>query len=611
MKLKIAMLIVTILAIIVIPLILSTQTFSHFDLPKTIALYSIAAVLLLLFSCDRRIVQGSGNLGRYLGLNFIWLLLMALISPSRSLAFFGGYQRYEGFFFFVASGFFFFVGQRLKEYKKQLVLATIITGAVVGAVAAWEFWEGFWSNFQRSCSTIGNPMILGTYFVLVLPGCYGLLFSEKNHSLKLIGYLSLFCIVLGTVFSFSRGGWGGLIITSLLFSVFLGKQFLAEHRTVILTISLVVTCSIATGVLMIYHQPGQLILKNPQRLQSMVRQPVTDPSRLTLLTAAWRVFLERPLTGAGINGLAGSITKHLPATMIASLPKNSTFDLAHSDLVHTLATQGIFGLFIYLGFLFLLVQTWRQWRAEPRRDPLDAALWATLYGYLIVIQFSFPWVGYTFIFWLFTGLLCPMGPVGKAQNRVVTALKICSAGICVLLAWGYGVQAYRADREFHRGYSQRLDPWKYESYLVKAIHYAPWEPEYRFIRAHNAFVIINRKDTTKTQHLRMAKVLTTELFALLEQNPYNYKYYYLLGEVFAFYGKTKQAEEYLYSALKLHPNYYPLYLSLGLVMLQAQKYEAAKGYFNKALAIKGGDYPEARQQLELLRQLPKDADERL
>ncbi|HYH03920.1 MAG TPA: O-antigen ligase family protein, partial [Bacillota bacterium] len=356
MKLKFAIVILTILAIIAIPLLFSHQLYSYFDLPKTIALYIFAAGLFLLYTISNRHTPNSGWLGKYISLYFIWLLFMALVSPNLSLAFFGGYSRYEGFFFFVASGFFFFIGNMLKEYKKQLILAVLVTGAVVGALAVWEFWDGFWSSFQRSSSTFGNPMILGTYFVLIIPACFGYLFTTGNRWGKLVGFLSLFLLVLGTIFSFSRGGWGGLLITAVLFGYFGGKQFWINRKTMIVT-ALICICAIGTGILMIRYQPKQVTLKNPQRLQSMVSQPTTDPAREAIYCATWQVFLEHPFTGVGLNGLATTITKHLSAAMVRSIPVNMNFDLAHNDLLHTMATQGIPGLLIYLGLLFWLAKT--------------------------------------------------------------------------------------------------------------------------------------------------------------------------------------------------------------------------------------------------------------
>lgn len=603
MKLKLLTLVITILAIITIPLLFSHQVYSYFDLPKTIALYIFAAGLFLLYTTADRHAPNSGWLGKYINLYFIWLLFMALVSPNLPLAFFGGYSRYEGFFFFLASGFFFYVGNSLKEFKKQLILTVIITGAVVGVVAVWEFWAGFWSDFQRSSSTLGNPMILGTYFVLVIPACFGFLFTAGNRWEKPVGFLSLFFMILGTIFSFSRGGWGGVLIAAVLFGYFGGKQFWLNRKTILITF-LICICAVGTGILMIRYQPRQVTLKNSQRIQSMIKQPDSDFQRMEIASATWRVFLEHPLTGVGLNGLATSITKHLSAEMVRSIPVNMNFDLAHNDLLHTLTTQGIPGLLIFLGLLFLLAKTWRGWQANPERNLLEAGLWAALCGYLVVIQFSFPWVGYTFLFWLYIGLL-NSDQTEVAPKRIPQSLKISFAVLSLLSAIWYGYSAYRADMEFRLGFLSRTDYWQNEAHLAKAIRFSPWEAEYRFVRAYNAFIIMKRKETTKEQRLKMSQVFTDEIFSLLEHNSRNYKYYLLLGDVFSFFDKTDEAEEHYRTALKLYPNYYPIYLSLGSLLVQTNRFDEAESCFRKALAIKP-DYQETGKKLKLLEKLRKD-----
>jgi O-antigen ligase len=593
-------LILTILALIIIPLISSRRIFSYFDLTKTIALYCLASLLLWIYVCGNVPERNSGTLGRYLILYFAWLLLCALLSSSLSLAFFGGYSRYEGFFFFTASAFFFFIGNWLQDYKRQLSLVMVLTGALVGALAIWEYWDGCRFYAQRVCSTFGNPMILATYFVLIIPVAWGLIATETNRRLKLTLYASLTLLIMGNVFTFSRGGWGGFLLTGIMFLIFTFKK-IRRRPQIVIPVAIVVALSLSLSVLMIKYQPGQVTVKNPERLHIMVKQPVNDPSRLTLIKLALDVFKENPLIGAGINGFATAVTRYIPVSLIRMVPLNLNFDMVHNDLLQTLATQGLLGLAVFLGFLGLLFAGWRRWRAAPEKEPLDAGLWAALIGHLILIQFSFPWVGYTFIFWLITGLAVPASTHGAViRKRFPYPLRWTFAALLVIFSLGYGVLAYRADFLFCKGYLERQNLWKYEKRLAGAIKLAPWEAEYHFIRAHNAYLILNDPKTSKKQHIKMSKILTAEIFPLLESQPDNFKYYLFLGDVFDFYGKADLAEEHYRKALRLYPNYYPTYLSLGGLLARTNRYRQAEACFRRALAIKP-DYAEARDKLEKLK----------
>jgi O-antigen ligase len=593
-------LILTILALIIIPLISSRQIFSFFDLTKTIVLYFMASLLVGLYLYRDAPERNGGLLGKYLLLYFVWLLLCALLSPNLSLAFFGGYSRYEGLFFFIASGFFFFIGNWLREYKRQLSLVLVLTGAVVGALAVWEYWDGCRLYPLRVCSTFGNPMLLATYFVLIIPVGWGLIWTENNCRLKLAGYAAIALMIMGNVFTFSRGGWGGFLLTGLIFLILCFRS-IRRRPAILIPVFLITVLSIFVSVLMVKYQPGQVTIKNPERLNVMVKQPVKDPSRLILIKTALDVFKENPLFGVGINGFATAVTKYLPVELVRMVPLNLNFDMVHNDLLQTLATQGMLGLAVFLGLLGILFAQWKQWNATPEKDPLDAGLWAALIGHLILIQFSFPWVGYTFIFWLIIGMAIPAPPhrtVGRKQFP--RPLRLTFAALLVIFSLGYAVLAYRADTIFCRGYLERQNLWKYEKRLAAATRLAPWEAEYHFIRAHNAYLILNEPKTTKEQHIKMSKILTAEIFPLLENQPNNYKYYLFLGDVFDFYGKTKLAEEHYRKALRLYPNYYPIYLAMGGLMVRTNRNREAETCFKRALAI-NPDYTEARDKLEKLK----------
>lgn len=431
---------VTVFTLIALPLLSSPRIFHGFDLPS-IALYSLTSLLLLLYTLANPDTRHGGMMGNYLKIYFGWLVIAALIAPDPGPAFFGLPHRNQGFFFFAASGFFLFIGSWMQAYKKQLLMAIVLTGALVGGIATLEFWAGLWSDFRRSTATFGNPTMLAPYLILIIPVCLAGLFTVRERWMQWAGYGALFLLLVGTCVTYACGGWGGLLITALLFALFAGKGYLQNPRLVIRTM-LVSGLALGLSVVLIQARPGGVRGYPPQRIPTVETSLPAEPNRAIVLNTVWRIFLERPWTGVGLNGVDGIIPKYLTPSLAEGNRMDTDLEWVHHELAHTLATQGVLGLLVYLGLLFLLGKNWWDWMACTRRSMIDAGLWAALFGYFIVIQFSFPWVGYPFMGWLFIGFL---GPAVPEPNTIVQPglsfkLKVALASLCVAAALGYCVR---------------------------------------------------------------------------------------------------------------------------------------------------------------------------
>lgn len=100
--------------------------------------------------------------------------------------------------------------------------------------SVWTDTDMFSSITFRAYSTMENPNMLGTFFLLVIPLCAGLLLTEKKKLLRVL-FLGIFlAMILCMVLTYSRGCYLGLLFAAVLFLVLLDRRFLIAGIIVLL-----------------------------------------------------------------------------------------------------------------------------------------------------------------------------------------------------------------------------------------------------------------------------------------------------------------------------------------------------------------------------------------
>jgi O-antigen ligase len=95
---------------------------------------------------------------------------------------------------------------------------------------AWIDEEMFASGAFRVTSTFGNPNVLGTYLLLVIPITVGLMWNRIKEKKWISSILFAGCVgamLLCMIFTQSRGCWLSLMVTALVFVIFVDKRFFA------------------------------------------------------------------------------------------------------------------------------------------------------------------------------------------------------------------------------------------------------------------------------------------------------------------------------------------------------------------------------------------------
>ncbi len=125
------------------------------------------------------------------------------------------------------------------EKKSNVMLFLMVTvGAVVALYGFYQYanpaqFSGVWVDQDmfssitfRVYSTLGNPNVLGEYFLLVLPFAASLFLTSKNWQSRvyflICGCMMLLCLVL----TYSRGCYLGFLVSVAAFLVLLDKRFL-------------------------------------------------------------------------------------------------------------------------------------------------------------------------------------------------------------------------------------------------------------------------------------------------------------------------------------------------------------------------------------------------
>jgi hypothetical protein len=157
----------------------------------------------------------------------------------------------------------------------------------------------------------GNPNELALHFILFIPIAFALGLGTKNIFLKMIYWGAAFCMIAGTVVTFSRGGFLGMMACG----VFLAWKLGREQRFKVMLITAII------GVIFLAVAPGNYGL----RIMSIFI-PGLDPvgssdQRTELLKQSFWVTLRNPW-GVGMGcfqiGSARNLVTHNAYTQVSS-----------------------------------------------------------------------------------------------------------------------------------------------------------------------------------------------------------------------------------------------------------------------------------------------------
>ena len=402
--------------ILALPILTLPPWFYPPDFGKTIIFRSVLAILLFLFAFQLLYRKNEFNLPDIKKNKIIWALagffivfLLAsvfsvdpyysfLASPYRG----GGFVTFAFYFIFAILAFILF---KKGGWKKAWIFSIII-GILVSLIALIQFY-GFFNNIfvrvgGRPGSTIGNPIFLGIYLLLLFFPTLSFAIKEKNRYLKIFYIFSLLLFLYVIFIAASRAVYLGVIAGMLYFLLFYPKKF--TILKILTTLFLILVASTVFYVNIQSHFPQVLqdnrlfqILENRLSIKAAL-----DNERFRAWQTVFQEIKDKPILGWGPENLAVGFDKNYDP-LITSSP---WWDKAHNVFLDIGAQTGILGIIAYLALFVVL--SWQLHKNKHKTEHettqiISHGMQATLVGYLVANFFSFDTFPTYLIFFLLVG----------------------------------------------------------------------------------------------------------------------------------------------------------------------------------------------------------------
>jgi len=409
--------------ILTLPLLSIPTWFTPPDFGKTIIFRSILAIFLFLIAyeflsqpahkekSDPVPIILKNNKIVWILLGFLGLLLLSSIfSVDSYFSFFGNPIRSGGFInyvFYIIFAILIFYYAKQQDWKKYFDFSILI-GGLVSLVAIFQYYglfQGIFSYFPtRPPSTIGNPIFLGIYLLMLFFPTITLFIKEKSRNYKYFYAGSILLFLYAILISGSRAAYLGLTIGGIYFLLFNPKKLRALKITAI-------TLMIIAGGIIYYanantHFPS--FLENNKLFQSV--QPrlsvkfFLEDERFPAWKIGFNAFLEKPILGWGLENYAVGFNKNYDPSLV----QNKWWDKAHNTFLEIANTAGAPALILYL--LLFVVLFWQLSRSDVERLRITDfenlkkhGIKSTLIAYLVANFFSIDSFSSYLIFFMLVG----------------------------------------------------------------------------------------------------------------------------------------------------------------------------------------------------------------
>lgn len=397
------------------PLVLWTGSDDAFERPK-IALLHSAALALVGIAASRFLarVTSGGRQAPSLPRDLVsWgalavvasALASTLTSASRATSVFGAERSHLGLLSIASYAALFFATRSCASdtrMRRGVIVASLVGAVGVCAYALtqlagfdWLAWRPRWTLATRPFGPLGHPNFLGAYLAAIAPlAAWTSLACARDgrplRALGLAGLATLFAMLC--VLSLSRGAW--LALAAAGSALTLGWWRAGERRGAgaLLAVALLALCA---GAALVWLGPaagaaGELLSGGlAWRLASL--EALAGEARLHLWSAGWRMFLDHPWLGVGLDCFSVVFDHYrTPAYWLAEW--NATPSRAHGSFSQIAATLGGLGLAAY-GFCIaaLAIEAGRARAASTSAQVrcLRVALGAGLVAFGVQGLFSF------------------------------------------------------------------------------------------------------------------------------------------------------------------------------------------------------------------------------
>jgi O-antigen ligase/Flp pilus assembly protein TadD len=396
---------------------------------------SLAALLFLakIFLAGKIKNRFSGYFFGLLAILATSWLISTFLAAIPAMAFWGNYERQEGFFTFIFYLLFFLLllfslknDNGVKRYIQAMLFSSFFA-CFYGLIQFFHLDLIHWAETSRVFSTFGQPNFFGHFLILVIPfTIYGLIFWARRNSVKFLLAVLLACQVFCLLETYSRAAWLGLaaeIFFAALFFLFLRGQKKIAIGLIILVIA-------AAGV------SASFISFSPRAAQSDHSAIIRIKSAFDLSQGStkvrlniWQasiVILQKQSSvhwffGYGPDNLYEVFAGHYQAGWSLDDQLDMWPDRAHNLFLDIIFSFGLTGLLVCsLIFIYFFRRVANFLKTSPRDDNfwLTITCVLALIGYFFNNLLSFSDVPQYLYFFLILGLLAFLLTRGQEEKEI-------------------------------------------------------------------------------------------------------------------------------------------------------------------------------------------------
>ncbi len=604
------------LLLFILPFLFFPYTSEIFEINKITVLYLFAGVILLTtnFIALKTNTKSSVKINIFnLALAFFVLagMITTCFSVDLKTSIWGYYSRFNGGLLSIFAYFILVVvytnSFKHKDSLKHIKIL-LITAFLLSAIAILEHFNisltcmllsekinnSCWSQdtSSRVFATFGQPNWLAAYLSAILPLSLIPFIKNNNYKYFILPNLTFLAII----FTRSRSGLLSLGVSYLIFTLF------TFYRTKTKYITKIFTLLIFFLVIYFFTKPQATVNKNPY-----INITPSTQIRFLVWKGAWDIFTHNPILGTGPETFAYSYWKYRPEEHNTTSEWDYTYNKAHNDYLHILATEGLVGFTAYMGVILVAL-----YFLIPRyKDKYYFTKLGLLSGYisLLVSQFfGFLTVNTSLLFFLY-----PAFAMNLSRPNILKRMKLPRAYahgfwsrginlIIIFISFIFILTVTRfwiADVLYKNAKRDNLESLKLAYSLHKEPLYLIKLANLQYENGHFLQESYQLIDDVVLQHPQNTRVLEMAFDFYMEtgaldgnyidaQNlneklkilmPTNAKLFYQEGFILAQKGQKDKAIESLLKAVHLKPNYEKARILLGLLYEEMGNHKKAQWEF--------------------------------
>ncbi len=649
--------------VLVVPLVLSTQTDELFEFNKMILTYGLTILIVgcwaIRMILEKRWIFRRTPFDLPLFLFVCSQIFSTLFSIHPRTSWFGYYSRFNGGLLSILTYVALYYAFVTNVHKEELrsFLRTLLYAALL--VCLYAIPEHFGHSpsclfitgkFDVTCwiqdvksrvfATFGQPNWLAAYLITLIPLTITLLLEEWTKRVPRLEHVVLLSTFFATLlFTGSRSGLlglgGGLLLYGICF-------FLFPLRTSSFSVTfqrfwkpITTLIFIFSALLFFFGEPFlpflhmfRKTLSSPTSSPSVVTQQGTQLEnggtesgaiRAIVWKGAIKVWQRYPLFGSGVETFGYSYFKDRPIEHNMVSEWDFLYNKAHNEFLNYLSTTGILGLGTYILFIGW-VYAWSLTQASRKPHP-PLLIFASLAGYTglhISNFFGFSTVFVSILFylipaWCFLELSIEK-PIVVTQYSFSKA-KLFWIGIvgCVAIFLLYSLTkiwladaAYASAKKYENPQLNHTgDVYAFQKFQ-EAIQRSPQEAlfhnEFSSLLANLALLEADQNESTLAGQL--ARYALNESNLTMQLNPVHLNFYKTRVNVFITLAQLDpnlllEADKVLQQAIELAPTDPKLPYSRGLIAENLGHPDQALLLFQEALRLKP-DYAPARDRMQAL-----------